>query len=112
MLTTPITSATISTVPVWRVLGAVLLLAAIVCGVIAAATWDNAIADGAYLNRSIGKPAYSAVISTWGASDGPRILLGAAIALAVAGILVLVVSVIQTRNRAPAPQAPAADRAP
>src|SRR5690348_15625353 len=113
MLTTPITSATISTVPVWRVLGALLLLAAVVCGVIAAATWDDIpIPDGAYLNRSIGKPAYSAVISTWGTSDGPRILLGAAIALAVAGILVLAVSVIQTRNRAPVPPAPAADPAP
>src|SRR3954447_22174610 len=83
MLTTPITSATISTVPVWRVLGVLLLFAAIVCGVIAAATWDHVTIEGAYLNRSIGKPAYSAVVSSWGTSDGPRILLGAAIGLAV-----------------------------
>ena len=111
MLTTPITSATISTVPVWRVLGAVLLLAAIVCGVIAAATWQDFQIEGAYFNRSAGARAYSSVIST-SSYEGSRILLGAAIALAVAGILVLVVSVIQTRSRAPSPAAPAADPAP
>jgi cytochrome c biogenesis factor len=94
------------------VLAALLLLAAVVCGVIAAATWQDFEVEGAYLNRSIGAPAYAGVYSSWGTSDGPRILLGAAIALAVAGILVLAVSIIQARRRAPAPPAPAPGPAP
>jgi hypothetical protein len=94
---------------IWRVLGVVLLLGGIVCGVIAAVTWDDATIEGAYLNRSIGAPAYAGVFSRWGTSDGPPILLGAAIALAVAGILVLLVSVIQARRGARAPRSPGFD---
>ena len=120
--TKPKTAATTFTMPtmstasgtrsVWRVLGALLLVAAIVCGVIAAVTWDDVSIEGAYLNRSIGAPAYSGVFSAWGASDGPRILLGAAIGLAVAGILVLALSFIRARRSPPEPPAPAADPAP
>jgi hypothetical protein len=83
----------------WRVLAALLLLAAVACGVIAAATWDDFGFEGAYLNRSIGAPAYSGVYSAWGTSDGPRILLGAAIGLAVAAVMVLAVSILLARRR-------------
>ena len=81
-----------------RVLAALLLLAAVVCGVIAAATWDDLGIEGAYLNRSVGAPAYSGVVSAWGNSDAPRILLGVAIGLAVAAISILVVSLLQSRR--------------
>jgi hypothetical protein len=109
----PSTAATTFTIPTmsaatgirsvspWRLLAALLLLAATVCGVIAAATWDDVSVEGAYLNRSIGRPAYSGVFTTWGVSNGPRILLGAAMGLAVAGVLVFAVSFIQSRRRAP-----------
>jgi hypothetical protein len=82
----------------WRVLAALMLLAAIVCGVIAAATWDDLGIEGAYLNRSVAAPAYSGVISAWGNSDAPRVLLGAAIGLAVAAALVLAISIWQQRR--------------
>ena len=86
----------------WRVLAALLLLAAIVCGVIAAATWDDFGIEGAYLNRSIGAPAYSGVVSAWGTSDAPRILLGVAIGLAVAAVSIMAVSLLQARRRSAA----------
>jgi hypothetical protein len=86
----------------WRVLAALLLLAAIVCGVIAAATWEDFGIEGAYVNRSIGAPAYSGVVSAWGASETPRVLLGIAIGLAVAAMCVLAVSVWQSRRRSAA----------
>jgi hypothetical protein len=96
---------------IWRVLGLTLLLAAIACGVVAAVTWEDVPIEGAYFNRSIGAPAYSGVFSESN-FEASRILLGAAVALAVAGILVLVVSFIQSRRRAPRPPAPDAGRAP
>jgi hypothetical protein len=86
----------------WRVLAVLLLLAAVVCGVIAAATWEDFGVEGAYLNRSIGAPAYSGVISAWGYSDGPRVLLGVAIGLAVAAVSILAVSLWQARRRSAA----------
>jgi hypothetical protein len=86
----------------WRVLAALLLLAAVVCGAIAAATWDDSGIEGAYLNRSIGAPAYSGVYSGWGSSDGPRILLGVAIGLAAAAVMLLATSILQARRRSAA----------
>ena len=82
----------------WRALAALLLLAAVVCGVIAAATWQDFGFEGAYLNRSVGAPAYSGVYSEWGSSDGPRILLGVAIGLAVSAVMFLALSLIQARR--------------
>jgi uncharacterized membrane protein len=90
----------------WRVLGAVLLLAAAICGAVAAANWEDYAVEGAYLNRSVGAPAYSAVFSTT-KYDGGRVMLGVAIGLAVAGVLVLAVSVLVSRARRPSPAAPA-----
>jgi cytochrome c biogenesis factor len=86
----------------WRVLAVLLLLAAIVCGVIAAVTWDDFGFEGAYLNRSIGAPAYSGVYSEWGSSDGPRILVGVAIGLAASAVMILATSILQSRRRSPA----------
>jgi hypothetical protein len=90
----------------WRLLAALLIVAAIVCGVIAAATWNDFGIEGAYLNRSVAEPAYSSVFSTEGDLNAPRILLGAAIGLGVAGLLVLALS-LSPRARRPAPQPPA-----
>ena len=91
----------------WRVLAALLLLAAIVCGVIAAATWGDFGIEGADLNREIGGPAYSGVISSWGDySDTPRILLGVAIGLAVAAVSILAASIWQARRGSGAAAAP------
>jgi hypothetical protein len=91
------------------VLGGLLLLAAIVCGVIAATTWNHFGIEGVYLNRSVGKPAYSGVGSSEGEVNGPRILLGAAIGLGVAAALVIALSLSLARRPAPAPPAAAAD---
>src|SRR3954469_22914482 len=96
--TTPSTAAAMFTMPTmstargtggvwaWRVLGAVLLLAAAICGTIAAIIWEENAIEGAYLNRSVGAPAYSTVFSTT-TYDAGRIMLGVAIGLAVAGVL-------------------------
>lgn len=94
----------------WLVLAALLLVAAVVCGVIAAATWNHFGIEGAYLNRSAGAPAYSGVYSTEGDLNGPRILLGAAIGLAASGVLVLAAFATlrrRARRSAPAPPEPA-----
>ena len=98
------TASGIRSVSPWRLLAALLLVAAAVCGVIAAATWEDFGVEGAYLNRSIGAPTYSGVFSQ-SSYDGGRVMLGVAIGLAVAGILVLVLSI--TLARRPAPEAPA-----
>ena len=95
----------------WRLLAALLLLAAVTCGVLAAVTWQDAPVEGAYLNRSIGAPVYSEVFSQ-SKYDASRILLGVTIGLAIAGILVLMVSISQARRQAPRPPAPDAGRAP
>jgi hypothetical protein len=88
----------------WRVLSALLLVAAIACGVFAAATWKEEFGiEGVYLNRSVGEPAYSGVFASYGDVNTPRILLGAAIGLAVAAALVLAVSVWEARRSAAAP---------
>src|SRR3954452_19220239 len=93
-LTMPTTSTTISINPVWRVLGVLLLVAAVVCGVLAAVTWEDIAVEGAYMNHSA-----AAVISgVTGGYDTGRILLGAAIGLAASGVLVLIVSVIHARK--------------
>ena len=105
------TASGIRSVSPWRLLAALLLLAAAVCGVIAAANWEDFGVEGAYLNRSIGAPAYSGVYSQ-GSYDGGRVMLGVAIGLAVAGILVLAVSIILARRPAPAAPARAAGRGP
>ena len=89
----------------WRKLAALLLVAAIACGVIAAATWKDFGIEGAYLNRSVGEPAYSGVFSSNGDVTVPRVLLGVAIGLAVAAALILAVSAWQSRRSAGAPAA-------
>lgn len=99
----------------WRVLAALLLVAAVACGIAAAATWSNPTAiEGAYLNRSIGAPAYSGVYSSWQAGADGRVWLGVAIGLAIAGLLVAVIATWESRRAAtrpsPARQAPAPDR--
>jgi hypothetical protein len=94
----------------WLVLAAFLLVAAIACGVIAATTWNDWEIEGAYLNRSVGAPSYAGVFSTDGDLDRPRILLGAAIGLALSGVLVVAVFATlrrRARRRAPAPPEPA-----
>ena len=103
-------ASAIRSVSPWRLLAALLLVAAAVCGVIAAATWEDFGAEGAYLNRSIGAPAYSGVYSQW-SYDGGRVMLGVAIGLAVAGILVLLLSITLARRPAPEAPAPTSDRA-
>src|SRR3954447_528245 len=86
----------------WHILAALLFVAAVACAVIAAATWQDVTLEGAYLNRSIGKPAYSGVVSTWGdPNEAQRILLGAAIGLGVAAVLVLATALIRARRQAP-----------
>src|SRR3954447_17931612 len=96
----------------WHVLAALLFVAAAVCAVIAAATWQDAGVEGAYLNRTIGAPAYSGVFSSWSdPNEAQRILLGVAIGLGVASLLVLATALIRARRRAPAPRAPGAGRA-
>jgi hypothetical protein len=103
------TASGIRSVSPWRLLAALLLLAAVACGVIAAAIWKDFGTDGVYLNRSIGAPAYSGVFSTADITAS-RILLGAAIGLAVAGVLVLATSLIRARRQRPRPPAPAGGR--
>jgi hypothetical protein len=95
-------STAISIGPVWRVLGVLLLVAAVVCGVLAAVTWEDLAVEGAYMNRS----AVAVISGVTGGYDTGRILLGAAIGLAAAGILVLLVSLIQARKRADPPNVP------
>jgi hypothetical protein len=94
------------------VLGGLLLLAAVVCAVIAAATWNHFGIEGVYLNRSVGEPAYSGVGSVEGDLNGPRILLGAAIGLGVAAVLVIALSLRLARRPAPEAPAPAAGHGP
>jgi hypothetical protein len=96
----------------WRVLGALLLVAAAISGVVAASTWEDFAVEGAYLNRSVGAPATSAVFSA--TYDSGRVWLGVAIGLAAAGLLVLALSVWLSRARRPGPEppAPGAARAP
>jgi hypothetical protein len=97
----------------WRVLGALLIVAGAISGAIAAATWEDFAVEGAYLNRSVGAPAYSGVFSASGYEAG-RVWLGVAIGLAVAGLLVLALSFWLSRARRPAPEppVPAAGHAP
>jgi hypothetical protein len=73
-------------------------VAAVVCGVVAAVTWQDVAFEGAYLNRSIGAPAYSGVFSSWGDNDAPRVLLGVATGLAAAAVLVVATLVWQVRR--------------
>jgi hypothetical protein len=95
----------------WRVLAALLLLAAIVCGVVTAAIWGDFGIEGAYLNESTGKAIYSG-IST-GDYEASRVMLGVTIGLGVAGLLVLLLSLSpRARRPAPAPPEPAAGRDP
>jgi hypothetical protein len=101
----------------WRVLAVALLIGAVGCGIAAAATWsDPAPIEGTYLNRSIGAPAYSGVVSTWEVGGGGRVWLGVAIGLAIAGLLVAAIATWESRRGAtrplPAPPAPAPDRGP
>jgi hypothetical protein len=103
------TASGIRSVSPWRLLAALLLLAAVACGVIAAVIWKDFGTDGVYLNRSIGAPAYSGVFSPADVTAS-RILLGAAIGLAVAGVLVLATSLIRARRQRPRPPAPAGGR--
>src|SRR3954470_15941636 len=72
----------------WRVLGALLLVAAAISGVVAASTWEDFAVEGAYLNRSVGAPATSAVFSATRYDSG-RVWLGVAIGLAAAGLAAL-----------------------
>lgn len=92
----------------WRALGVLLIVAAALSGAIAASTWDDVAIEGAYLNRSVGAPATSAVFSSTAYPGAGRIWLGVAIGLAAAGVLVLALSVwlSRARRRAPEPQAP------
>jgi ABC-type nitrate/sulfonate/bicarbonate transport system permease component len=95
----------------WRVLAALLLVAAVACGIAAAISWSSPTdIEGVYLNRSIGQPAYSGVYSGSGVADG-RVWLGVAIGLAIASLLVAALSVWESRRRAqkdPPRQAPSA----
>jgi hypothetical protein len=93
---------------VWRVLGVLLLVAAVVCGVLAAVTWEDIAVEGAYTNRS----AVAVISGATGGYETGRILLGAAIGLAVAGLLVLALSFIHARRLPPEPPAPGAAPAP
>ncbi|MEA2127037.1 MAG: hypothetical protein QOI80_3819 [Solirubrobacteraceae bacterium] len=95
----------------WHALAAVLLVAAVVCGVVSAITWEDIGIEGAYLNRSVGVPAYSGVFA-YNGNTGGGLFLGAAIGLGVAAALVLVVSLSVARRQAPAPPAAAADPGP
>jgi hypothetical protein len=107
------TASAIRSVSPWRLLAALLFLAAVACAVIAAATWQDMGIEGAYLNRSIGAPAYAGVVSTWGdTNEVQRILLGAAIGLGVSSVLVLATALIRARRPAPPAPAPAPDRDP
>ncbi len=92
----------------WHALAALLLVAAVVCGVVSAITWEEFGIEGVYLNRSVGKPAYSSVFAYHGNTVG-GLFLGAAIGLGVAGALVLAVSLRLARRPAPAPPGAAAD---
>jgi hypothetical protein len=87
------------------VLAGALLAAAAAAGIVAAATWRDAAIEGAYFNRSVGQPAYSGVYSFSDTATG-RIWLGVAIGLAASGLLVLAVSVAQTRRRSAAAPGP------
>ena len=96
----------------WRALGALLVVAGAIAGAIAASTWEDFAVEGAYLNRSVGAPAYSGLFSTTKYEAG-RVWLGVAIGLAAAGLLVLALAFRLSRARRPAPAqpAPAADPA-
>ena len=87
----------------WLLLASVLLVAAVASGVVAALTWSDFAIEGAYLNSSSGKVAFSGVYSD---ATGGRIWLGLAIGLAVAGALVLALSVWQKRNSSAGPPRP------
>jgi hypothetical protein len=81
----------------WLVLAAALLVAAAGCGIAAAATWRDPVLEGVYFNRSAGASASAGVYSL--SEIGGRVWLGAAVGLAVAGTLVLAVSVAARRLR-------------
>jgi hypothetical protein len=100
----------------WIVLGTSLLAAAAIAAIVAVLTWSDPAIEGAYINRSVGRPVFDAVISQTGRTGG-REWLGFAIGLAVAGALVLGVVAVETRRirrratpLAPAPPAPARGR--
>jgi hypothetical protein len=100
----------------WSVLAAAFLIGAIACGIAAAATWtDPTPIEGTYLNRSIGAPAYSGVVSTWEVGGGGRVWLGLAIGLGIAGVLVAAIATWERRRATrplPAPPAPVHDPGP
>ena len=89
----------------WRKLAVLLVVAAAACAVVSALTWEDFGIEGAYINRSVDAPADSAVFSSYGDLTRPRILLGVAIGLALAAVLILAVSIWQARRSADAPAA-------
>lgn len=94
------------------ILGALLFAGALGCGIATALTWQDAFIEGAYLNRSVGAPAYSATFSAE-YNNTAHLLLGAAIGLAVAAVAVAALTLRQSARRvAPPPPAPASGRAP
>lgn len=78
-------------------LGLVLLVGAAACGIASALTWRDVLLEGAYLNRSIGAPAYAGTF-TYEDNAPAQILLGAAIGLAVAAIGVIALEVRRSRS--------------
>jgi hypothetical protein len=79
----------------WSALALAALVAAAACGVVAALQDDNCGIEGAYFNRSVGAPAYAGFFHSdcEGFSiSNPNLWLGAAVAFAVMGLAVLVLS--------------------
>jgi hypothetical protein len=85
----------------WHRLALVLFVAAVGCGIASALTWHDTGIEGAYLNRSVGAPTYAGVFS-YEDNATAQILLGVAIGLAVAAVLVAVLARLRS-GAAPAP---------
>jgi hypothetical protein len=86
----------------WTALALAALVAAAACGIVAAVQLHKHYCsiEGAYFNRSVGAPAYAGVFKSdcGGFSlSNPNLWLGAAVAFALMGLLVLVL----TRLRRP-----------
>lgn len=80
----------------WSALALAALLAAAGCGLVAALEHkDYCTIEGAYFNRSVGAPAYAGVFHSdcnGFSVSNPNLWLGAAVAFAVMGLAILVLS--------------------
>jgi hypothetical protein len=86
----------------WTALALAALVAATACGIVAALERHNhsCTIEGAYFERSVGAPAYAGVFNSdcnGFSTSNPNLWLGAAVAFALMGLLVLVL----TRLRRP-----------